>query len=271
MQLKKHIPNLFTLGNLLCGCLSVVAAFRWELQFATYLILFGAFLDFFDGFIARLLKVSGEIGKQLDSLADMVTFGVAPGMIVFQMLRVSQWGDGLKMDELYHPIAFIAFLIPLFSAYRLAKFNIDTRQSDRFIGLPTPANALFFSSFPLILEWNSAHYISYERSLSYVLSFPDHPLPFSPPTDQPFSFLLNPVLLTALTVLFSVLLISEIPLLALKFKQFGWKGNEWRWSLVIMAVALLIIFKFLAIPIIVVLYILISILNNTIKSHEIQS
>jgi len=271
VQLKKHIPNLFTLGNMLCGCLAIIACFSWDFQLSALLIFLGAVFDFFDGFLARLLKVSGDLGKQLDSLADMVTFGLAPGIIVFQLLRFSLWTKDVNIDSLYPMGAFIAMLIPLLSGYRLAKFNIDTRQSDSFIGLPTPANALFFSSIAYFLDLKSLAK-SYEFALLQFHQTPSYKLNFSETTFTSLEiFLFSPGFLISSTIIFSFLLIAELPLLALKFKQFGFKGNEWRYSLLGLSALLLIIFQVSAIPIIVVLYILISILNNTIKSHEIQS
>ena len=145
-SIKRNIPNLITLGNLFCGLVAIVFSLNNNLYFAGTFIFFGAILDFFDGLSARLLKVSSEIGKHLDSMADMVTFGVAPGMIMFQMIKLS------NIDENSY-IAYIGFIITIFSAIRLAKFNLDTKQTSSFIGLPTPAAAIFIASLPIISKY----------------------------------------------------------------------------------------------------------------------
>ena len=196
MSIFKHIPNLITLGNLAFGILAILFAFGGNLTLASKCIIIGAFLDFFDGFFARLLKSSGEMGKHLDSLADLITFGLAPSIIVFQLLfflKTESYftASNNLSDYSTHYLPYIAFLIPLFSAYRLAKFNIDSRQSDSFIGLPTPANALFFISIPFIVE--------YGEGLVYDLIY-----------EKGF---------IVISVIFlSLLMISEIKLIALKFK-----------------------------------------------------
>ena len=182
-SIKRNIPNLITLGNLFCGLVAIVFSLNNNLYFAGTFIFFGAILDFFDGLSARLLKVSSEIGKQLDSMADMVTFGVAPGMIMFQMIKLS------KIDENSY-IAYIGFIITIFSAIRLAKFNIDTKQTSSFIGLPTPAAAIFIASLPIISEYqniqftNSNFFIGISVILSILLI---SKLPFmitSPPDES---------------------------------------------------------------------------------------
>jgi CDP-diacylglycerol---serine O-phosphatidyltransferase len=232
--MKKHIPNIITLGNLFCGLMAIQTTFTSNFHLAFYWILLGLFLDFFDGFAARLLKVSGELGKQLDSLADMVTFGVAPSFIIYRFLTEINTLEGLGE---YLPYS--AFLIAILSAVRLAKFNISTNQTDEFIGLPTPANALFFSAIPLI----------------YTNGF------FNAP------YFLYIVL--ALILVMSLLLNSPIRLIALKFKSFGWKGNEYRFILLgcillTILASLLINSIFIAIPIIILLYIVISIIKNSL-------
>ncbi len=232
--MKKHIPNIITLGNLFCGLMAIQTTFTPNFHLAFYWILLGLFLDFFDGFAARLLKVSGELGKQLDSLADMVTFGVAPSFIIYRFLIEINTLQGLGE---YLPYS--AFLIAILSAVRLAKFNISTNQTDEFIGLPTPANALFFSAIPLI----------------YTNGF------FNTP------YFLN--ILLALILVMSLLLNAPIRLIALKFKSFGWKGNEYRFILlgcILLTIlgALLINSIFIAIPIIILLYIVISIIKNSL-------
>jgi len=212
--------------------------FESELIYASYLIGTAAVLDFFDGMAARALKAYSEIGKQLDSLADMVSFGAAPGFILYSMLRTSAIQHVFHNNHFNFYLLLIVFLIPVFSALRLAKFNIDTRQTESFIGLPTPANALFFSSLPLILNYQ--------------------PMVFGFRVTGFF----NPYVLIALAIIMSFLLVSELHLFALKFKNLKWVDNKPRFIFLILSLLMLIIFKFVAIPLIVFLYIIISILSN---------
>lgn len=238
MNIKKHIPNSITCGNLLCGCLAVVQAFEGNLVWAAYLVGIAAVLDFFDGFAARLLKVSSPIGKDLDSLADMVTFGLVPGIVMFVLISSSlDVVDGNSNQYLKY-LPYTAFLIPVFSALRLAKFNNDTRQSDSFIGVPTPANAMLICSLPLMLEFNN------------------------------FEFILNPFLLLALSIVMSFLLVAELPLFALKFKHFKWPGNEIRFVFLGISLGLLITFQFLGIALVIILYVVMSLINNVFFSPQ---
>lgn len=184
-------------------------------------------LDFADGFVARALKAYSEIGKQLDSLADMVTFGVLPAYIMYSLIDA-------QTDNVYLP--FIAFIIAALSALRLAIFNVDTRQSNAFIGVPTPANALLISSFPLILNQ--------DMELTYV------------------PFLTNPVFLSILSLILAYLLVAKVKLLAFKFNNTAWKGNEARYLFMIITIILFIWLKVAAIPVLFILYLLISIINN---------
>lgn len=237
------IPNIMTLGNLLCGCLGIVFVFEGNLLYASYLIFIAGILDFLDGFVARLLNQHSEIGKQLDSLADMVTFGALPSFILAKLIQLSINKDSILSDFLpsnllsqaHLPfLAYIAFVLVLFSCLRLAKFNIDTRQSDSFIGVPTPANAFLVAAFPLILEFN-----------------PEYKF-----------LILNSTFLISYTLIMSYLLISEIPLFALKFKSFSWKSNQIKYIFLILSVILLISLQFVAIPLIIFLYIIMSIISN---------
>tara|TARA_B100000497_G_C7660842_1_gene398047 strand:+ start:894 stop:1592 length:699 start_codon:yes stop_codon:yes gene_type:complete len=230
-SIKRNIPNLITLGNLFCGLVAIVSSLNNNLYFAGTFIFFGAILDFFDGLSARLLKVSSETGKQLDSMADMVTFGVAPGMIMFQMIKLS------NIDENAY-IAYIGFIITIFSAIRLAKFNIDTKQTSSFIGLPTPAAAIFIASLPIISKHNIT--IQFNDSKFLIVT----------------------------SIILSLLLLAKLPLFSLKIK----KGEDWknkeniiRIIFLISCVILLFGFEFAVIPFIVILYIFLSILNNLIK------
>lgn len=234
MNIKKHIPNSITCGNLVCGCFGVIQAFEGNLSWAAYLVGIAAVLDFFDGFAARMLKVSSPIGKDLDSLADMVTFGLLPGIIMFVLISASVDVTEISQYVGSEYLRYIAFMIPVFSALRLAKFNNDTRQSDSFIGVPTPANAMLICSLPLMLEFNN------------------------------FEFILNPILLCGLSVVMSLLLVAELPLFALKFKHFKWAGNEIRFVFLVLSLVLLITLQFLGIALVIVLYVLMSLINNVL-------
>lgn len=210
-----------TCGNLLCGCIGLVMALRGYLELASWLIGIAALLDFGDGFVARLVGVSGPFGKELDSLADVVTFGVLPATIVFQLCWFQQLG----------PVSYGAFLIAVLSALRLANFNIDTRQSESFIGLPVPANAMLIAAFPLM-----GHY-----------------------QPQFNAFWQNDIAL-GMIIAFSFLLVSQVPLFALKFKTFGWAENRIKYSFLLASGLLLLFLQFAAIPLIILLYILLSLI-----------
>ena len=264
MDIKKHIPNAITCGNLFCGCLAIVSAFNGNLVTSAFLVGIAAILDFFDGFAARLLKVSGEMGKQLDSLADMVTFGVVPGVVMYHMIKTSilfHFMDYASKESIYISdttsiaynstfftlLPFIAFLITIFSAVRLAKFNIDTRQTSSFIGVPTPANSILICSLPLIQHFQ-AEIVGV--NLNVVIN--------------------NVYFLIGLSLLMSYLLVAELPLFALKFKNFGWPDNKIRYSFLIISLILLILFQFIAIPFIIFLYIVLSVINNIYNRNNQQ-
>jgi CDP-diacylglycerol---serine O-phosphatidyltransferase len=235
------LPNSITLLNLLCGCLSIVYAFNNLLIPASLFIFAAGIFDFFDGFVARLTKAYSEIGKQLDSLADVVSFGVAPSVIIFKLL---EWTLLTKYNEfeLQHPMAAIAlpgfaFILALFSALRLAKFNIDTRQSDSFIGVPTPAAGFLVASFPFIIS------------------------------DYPFlqDVILNLFVLLPAVIVLSFLLISEIPLISLKFKNYTFRNNKSKYILLTSSAILLALFKISAFPVIFCLYLVISLIDPIIQ------
>lgn len=194
MNIKKQIPNTITCCNLISGCIAISFAFGGNAKMALLWIIIGAIFDFFDGMSARMLQVSSPIGKELDSLADDVTFGVAPASIVFAELYVMEYPAFLQPFCTFIPYA--AFLIAAFSALRLAKFNLDERQTTSFIGLPTPANALFWGS---LIVYNPTWLESYSFSVIIVL---------------------------LMIVLSSYLLVAELPMFALKFKHWGYRGNE---------------------------------------------
>lgn len=235
------IPNLFTLGNLLCGCLAIVYAFEGFLYVSSILVIIASILDFLDGFMARILKQSSAIGQQLDSLADMVTFGVVPSVILYQLLSQAFYtGDGLIFGLYAGMFPKLGFLIALFSALRLAKFNIDTRQTKGFLGLPTPANAIFWIGLPLIEHYEVAS--------------------FAKPI---VNLLLQPETMVVFVLLLSFLLISEIKMFSLKVTSFSFKENILVYVFLAASLVLLISLSFLALPIIIVLYIILSIISST--------
>lgn len=225
------LANFLTLGNLLCGCLGLNAVIAHsDYRTAALLIGVALVLDFFDGFVARLMKDGSELGKQLDSLADVVSFGVLPGVILWKFME----------QEAFVPenIAYLGLAVPLFSALRLAKFNIDTRQSMSFIGLPTPANAMVIAVLPLLSMDSPA--------LANVIA--------------------RSWFIPVYVVLFCYLLIAEIPLPALKFKNYSWSDNKFTYTLLILSVILLALIKLAAIPVIVFAYITYSIIQYIRKS-----
>lgn len=244
MRIKNYIPNFITLLNLFCGCLAIVAAFKYDLTIAAILVFAGGFFDYFDGTAARLLNAKSDIGKELDSLADVVTFGVVPSIIVFQLLN--QNISDFPFFEKYYFLTYFPFLIALFSAIRLAKFNIDDRQTVSFLGLPTPANAIFWASAPLIIYLN-------KNSMNWG---------FDIFTTYLAGFFQNPYFLIVMTLVMSILLIVEIPLFSLKFKDFKIKNNVFRFIFLILSILLLIFLNVSSLPLIILLYILLSIIQQ---------
>lgn len=246
MKLKENIANFFTLMNLVCGVAALLNYF--DLRTMGLLVFAGAVFDFADGFVARALKITSELGKQLDSLSDMVTFGVVPGVIAYKLLSSSEW-------------SFIAVLIPVFSAIRLGKFNLDTRQTKDFIGLPTPANALFWASLAILFydmetlaslvqskgESNTFYHWIYVIAVNHI-------------------FLISAVLIT------TALLVAPFRLMGVKFKGMTRKGNEMKFALMAVALVLIIFLRFYAAPIILLLYIVFSIVHfYVLNKHEVQS
>jgi len=236
--MKKHLPNAVTCLNLLCGCLALTNIFAGRLEVGAWFVAAAALADFADGLLARALRVSSAIGKDLDSLADMVSFGVVPGAILFQLLwqgqRMPAPGevDDFIVPGLWLFLPYLGFLVSIFSALRLAKFNNDTRQTTSFIGLPTPACTLVVASLPLIL--------AHDR---FGLK----------------SVILNPWLLLGLTVLLSGLLVAELPLFALKFKSLRWGDNRRRFIFMLLAAGLLLGLQAAAVPLVVLFYVLLSV------------
>ncbi|WP_375239977.1 CDP-alcohol phosphatidyltransferase family protein [Aurantibacter sp.] len=248
MDIKKHIPNFITLLNLFCGSIAVIFAVNNSLILAAFFVFLGIFFDFFDGFFARKLNVSSEIGLQLDSLADMVTSGLVPGIVLFKLISLSidapAFADtNTDWNDMFQFSGFKASVLPLIglfvtcaSAYRLAKFNIDVEQQDFFKGLPTPANTLLIMSLPLIIEFQNNDLIN--------------------------SIILNQWFLIGLIVFSCYILTSNIKLFALKFKDYSFKNNIIRYVFLILCVVLLIVLHFAAIPLIILLYILLSIISK---------
>ncbi len=224
---------MLTCANLFCGCVGISVIFQNNLILAGYTIFVAAVLDFGDGFAARLLKAYSPIGKDLDSLADCVTFGVLPSMMLYKLFKLSLMPDVYGM-EIFTLLPYFAFFIAIFSALRLAKFNIDTRQTESFIGVPTPANALLVASLPLILM--------------------QHPMWRS--------YILNPYILAIYVVGMSYLMVSELPLFALKFKNFSFQKNQIRYLFLGAALLMIGVLQFAAIPLIIFLYILLSLLQS---------
>lgn len=248
MNIKSYIPNFITLLNLFCGSVAVLHAVNGNMKDTAVFVFLGVFFDFFDGFLARKLNVQSELGIQLDSLADMVTSGVVPGIVMFKLLEMvsyapeSSWAASEMAQSTYWfgfnmPLMpLIGLLITLASAYRLAKFNIDEDQQDYFKGLPTPANTLLILSLPLIMEFQNSDLMN--------------------------SIILNEWFLLGLTLLSCYLLNSSMKLFALKFKNWGFKDNATRYIFIILSIVALIVLKFAAIPLIIAIYIIMSLLNN---------
>ena len=221
----KHIPNTITLANLFCGCLSIVATFSGNIGAAGLLIFLAAIFDFLDGFSARLLNAYSELGKQLDSLADIVSFGVAPAMIAFRIMFARQ------ADLPFDWLVYTAFVMVLFSALRLAKFNIDTRQTEHFIGMPTPANAMFWASLPLVLR----DFTVKELTQLEVIMF-------------------HPLMIAGFCVLLAILLVLPIPMLSFKFKSIDFKSNWQQMVFIWIVLILYFIIGVSAIPLGILMY-----------------
>ena len=238
MSVKKHIPNLLTLLNLFCGCIAIVLVSDFNFEYAFYFVCLGIFFDFFDGFFARKFGVAGPLGVQLDSLADMVTSGVAPGYTMVYLLS----GMTFHMP-LADYLPYLGFIITLGACYRLANFNIDTRQSDSFIGLPTPANTLFIMSLPLVLQ--------YQGDTIWG------------------DLLVNKYVLLAITVLSAFVMNAEIPLFSLKIKNFSVAKYKLQIGFVLFSVALIVLLKVVAVPLIIVSYVVLSVLNTIFSKKEL--
>ena len=226
--MKRHLPNFLTCCNLLCGCVGIVFVLENREIPAAYFVWLAGILDFFDGFAARMLKVTSPIGKELDSLADVISFGVLPSLVMYKLISAST-------DSSFLP--YLGFTIAVFSALRLAIFNVDETQRDSFRGLNTPANTLFITALPLL-------------------------------HDDVGRWLYQTEVLIGITLLFSFLLVSRIEFFAFKFKNFRWQDNRIRFTFLILAVLLLVTLQILAIPVIILLYIVLSLLENTLSRRK---
>jgi CDP-diacylglycerol--serine O-phosphatidyltransferase len=237
------IPNILTLINLFSGCMAVVFIFNFHIELVPYCVAVSLVADFFDGFAARFFKSSSDIGKQLDSLADVVSFGLVPGLVLFQLLFQKYSSD----NEFYSSAKIYlysspAFLVTLFAALRLGKFNVDTRQTESFLGLATPAATIFI--------------------IGVLLMFLNNSFGLAP-------YIFNYIVLYAIILTTSALMVSEIPMFAFKFKSFGFKGNEIIYLFIILSVVLLATLKFAAISLLVILYVLVSIVKQAFEKKSI--
>jgi CDP-diacylglycerol--serine O-phosphatidyltransferase len=235
-RLKKHLPNAITCANLFSGCVGIVFAFEGNLIFAAYALFLAAIFDFFDGFASRVLQSFSRIGKELDSLADMISFGFLPSVIVFELFLQAP-----QIPNVSTYLKFSSFLIAVFSALRLAKFNTDTRQAEIFIGLPTPANAILIASLPLIMEQ--------QTNLS--------------------RYILNPYVLTVFVLVMCGLLVAEMPLMSLKFRNGDFNQNIYRYLLLLFSAILILFFKFVAVPVVIFIYIALSIIQFKIANDKV--
>lgn len=237
----KYIPNFLTLTNLTLGCLAVLYSFYDQLHISAFLIFAAAVIDFFDGFIARILNTQSALGKELDSLADLTTFGVAPGFIFYQLLAAAFSQSANSLD---YPIVYFlpAFLIPVFSALRLAKFNIDEGQRENFIGLPTPACAIFVASLPLVI-------------FSDAFSFGQ--------------MIINNYFLYSAIFILSFLLVAPIKMFSLKFKNYKFQGNGFRYFFLFASVVLIVALKWLGIPLVIIFYTILSLIENLTQKKTV--
>lgn len=237
--MRKYIPNILTSMNVLSGCIACVMAFEGNYLWVIVWIIVAAVCDFFDGFSARLLRAYSPIGKELDSLADMVSFGLAPSILIFRFLS-----DSPFLNNMHHPCAtyipYIGFMIAVFSALRLAKFNVDERQTTSFIGLPTPANALFWISLCYSLNIN-------RYDLGYPLQF---------------------YMVLGLVIVMSLLLTSEISMFSLKIKSLKFKGNELRYGLIVFMIIAIVLGGLLGIAVGIIVYILLSVISSKISNRD---
>jgi CDP-diacylglycerol--serine O-phosphatidyltransferase len=242
MRIKNHIPNLVTLLNLISGSIAIFLAFSGEMVMASWFIIIAAILDFLDGFVARLLHAGSDIGAQLDSLADVISFGLAPSAIMYQLILMSPGNSSLSAGMIRF-LPYTALLLVAGGAYRLAKFNTDPGQAVEFKGLPIPATGLFVAALPLIInQFGKSEELAWMVQHQYIL--------------------------LAIIVLLSWLMVSNIPMISLKFKNLKWKDNVSRLILLGSVPLLFVAFKWIAIPLIIFLYIIISIFSLSLKTKN---
>jgi len=241
MKLKKYIPNLVTLGNLFCGVLATIYAVSDHFEATALCVVIGIVLDFFDGFFARLLKVTGELGKQLDSLADMVTSGVVPGIVMFKLLNSNLDITSNNNNFLLNG-SLLGLILTLGACYRLAKFNLDTRQTNSFIGMPTPAMCLFVISLPLIQENTNIAFVQILLSNHYFL--------------------------ITITLLLTFLMNAEIHLFSLKFKEYSLTHNYGKYLFLLASILMILFLNYISIPLIIILYVIVSIILNYEKNND---
>jgi CDP-diacylglycerol--serine O-phosphatidyltransferase len=247
MKIKSHIPNLLTLANLFCGTIAVMYAVKGFYEMTAIFVVIGILFDFLDGFVARILNVTCEFGKQLDSLADVVTSGVVPGLLMFVLIKTNVInGPNVEMEisfGQFEPkfglLPYVAFLLTIAAAYRLAKFNLDTRQSESFIGLPTPAMSLFVISLPLIYQTTDIEMVK--------------------------TLLLDNNFLIGITIFLSILMNIEIHLFSLKFKGFSLKKNAVKYLFLVVSIAMIVLLKYMAVPLIITFYVILSLVTNMFK------
>jgi CDP-diacylglycerol--serine O-phosphatidyltransferase len=235
-DISRHLPNFLTCLNLFSGCMALVFVFKGDIPVFSLFVGASILFDFLDGFAARTLNAYSPIGKDMDSLADMVTFGVVPGAILYHLFLISPpfslLGEGQGWQQY---LAYFPFIVTVFSALRLAKFNVDSRQSVSFLGLPTPAVTIFVTGLALNLEYDRFHITPY---------------------------LLNSFVIAGISMILSFLLVSEIPLFAMKFRSFDWSRNKPQYLMLMISIALLLVLRFAAIPLLIVFYLILSLINN---------
>jgi len=244
MSIKKHIPNYLTLGNLFCGTIATIFAVKGFYNSAALFVMLGIIFDFFDGFVARLLKVSGELGKQLDSLADVVTSGVVPGIIMASLIQNNLLAVSTDASDDYLDISLLGLILTLGACYRLAKFNLDTRQTDSFIGLPTPAMSLFVISLPLIQQYSDFEIAKEIVSNNYCL--------------------------IVITLVLTYFMNAEIPLFSLKFKDYSIKNNLVKYLFLLVSLVLILTLTYSSLPIIILTFILFSMIYNVTVKKQIS-
>jgi len=267
--IKQSIPNFVTILNLLCGSIAIVLAIQGQVKYAGYLIILATVFDFFDGFLARKLNVMSELGKQLDSLSDLISFGMAPTAIMYESMRYSLklvYGSNyFQQTTLNIIILGTSFLIVIFSALRLAKFNVSTNQKYNFVGVPTPAFALLVASFPIINAMVPENLVVINAIFKTLGK--DLPMMVSMGIIGIQIFVIEKMyFLLSVTILFSALLVANINIIAFKFQDFKYKNNKIRYNFFIYSLVLFIFLQAIAIPIIIFSHVIISII--TAKSRK---